>query len=79
MDPVNIHSAKAQLSKPIEAAKRGEEVIIARSGKPVAKLVALQNRKPAHKAGSMKGLFEVPESFFDPLPEDILDAFEGKA
>jgi prevent-host-death family protein len=79
MDPINIHSAKTQLSKLIEAAERGEEVIIARAGKPVAKLVALENQKPARKAGSMKGLFEVPESFFEPLPEDLLDAFEGKA
>jgi prevent-host-death family protein len=79
MDPINIHSAKTQLSKLIEAAERGEEVIIARSGKPVAKLVALQNQRPSRKAGSMKGLLKVPESFFDPLPEDILDAFESKA
>lgn len=78
MDPINIHSAKTQLSKLIEAVERGEEVIIARAGTPVAKLVALQNPKPVRKAGSMKGLFEVPDSFFDPLPEDILDAFEGK-
>ena len=78
MDPINIHSAKTQLSKLIEAAERGEEVIIARAGKPVAKLVALENPRPPRKAGSMKGLFEVPDSFFDPLPEDILDAFEGK-
>ncbi len=79
MDPINIHSAKTQLSKLIEAAERGEEVIIARAGKPVAKLVALENQKSPRKAGSMKSVFEVPESFFDPLPEDILDAFEGKA
>lgn len=78
MDPINIHSAKTQLSKLIEAAERGEEVIIARAGTPVAKLVALQNPKPVRKAGSMKGRFEVPDSFFEPLPEDILDAFEGK-
>ena len=78
MDPINIHSAKTQLSKLIEAAERGEEVIIARAGKPVAKLVALQNQKPARKAGNIKGLFEVPDSFFDPLPQDILDTFEGK-
>ena len=79
MNPINIHSAKTQLSKLIDAAERGEEIIIARAGEPVAKLVALQNQRPSRKAGSMKGLFEVPESFFDPLPEDILDAFEGKA
>lgn len=79
MNPINIHLAKTQLSKLIDAAERGEEVIIARAGEPVAKLVALQNQSPPRKAGSMKGLFEVPDSFFDPLPEDILDAFEGKA
>ncbi len=79
MDPINIHLAKTQLSKLIEAAERGEEIIIARASQPVAKLVALQNQRPSRKAGSMKSLFEVPESFFDPLPEDILDAFEGKA
>ena len=79
MDPINIHSAKTQLSKLIEAAERGEEVIIARAGKPVAKLVALENQRPFRKAGSMTGLFEVPDSFFEPLPEDLRDAFEGKA
>jgi len=79
MDPINIHSARTQLSKLIEAAERGEEIIIARAGKPVVKLVALQNQRPTRKAGSMKGLFEVPENFFDPLPKEILDAFEGKA
>ena len=79
MDPINIHSAKTQLSKLIEAAERGEEVIIARAGKPVAKLVALENQRPFRKTGSMKGLFEVPDSFFEPLPEDLRDAFEGKA
>ncbi len=79
MNPINIHSAKTQLSKLIEAAERGEEIIIARAGQPVAKLVTQQNQRPSRKAGSMKGLFEVPESFFDPLPEGILDAFEGKA
>jgi len=67
------------LSKLIEAAERREEINIARAGKPVVTLVALQNQSPSRKAGSMKGLFEVPESFFDPLPEDILHAFEGKA
>ena len=79
MDPINIHSARTQLSKLIEAAERGEEIIIAGAGKPVVKLVALQNQRPTRKAGSMKGLFEVPENFFDPLPKEILDAFEGKA
>lgn len=79
MNPINIHTAKTQLSKLIEAAERGEEVLIARAGTPVARLVGLGNPKPARAPGSMKGRFDVPDSFFDPLADDLLDAFEGKA
>lgn len=78
MDPINIHEAKTQLSKLIEAVEAGEEVIIARAGKPVARLVPFKPVKPVRKPGLMKGKFEVPDSFFDPLPDEILDYFEGK-
>lgn len=78
MDPINIHEAKTQLSKLIEAVEAGEEIVIARAGKPVAKLVPFKPVKPVRKPGLMKGKFEVPDSFFDPLPDDILDYFEGK-
>jgi prevent-host-death family protein len=78
MDPINIHEAKTQLSKLIEAVEAGEEVIIARAGKPVARLVPFKPVKPVRKPGLMKGEFEVPDSFFDPLPDDILEYFEGK-
>lgn len=78
MDPINIHEAKTQLSKLIEAVEAGEEIIIARAGRPVAKLVPFKPVKPVRKPGLMKGKFEVPDSFFDPLPDDILDYFEGK-
>lgn len=78
MNPINIHEAKTQLSKLIEAVEAGEEVIIARAGKPVARLVPYIPPKPVRQPGLLKGKFEVPDSFFDPLPEDILDYFEGK-
>jgi prevent-host-death family protein len=74
MIEVNIHEAKTQLSKLLEAVESGEEVIIARAGKPVARLVAIQ---PAKRVpGTMKGMFEVDDSFFDPLPEEELRLWE---
>ncbi len=75
MDPVNIAEAKAKLSQLIDAAERGEEVILARHGRPVAKIVRL-NDAPAEKYpnrgfGIDRGLFEVPDDFDDPLPPEI--------
>ncbi len=78
MNPINIHEAKTQLSKLIEAVEAGEEIVIARAGKPVAKLVPYEPVKPVRTPGLMKGKFEVPDSFFDPLPDELLDYFEGK-
>jgi prevent-host-death family protein len=73
MRQVNIHEAKTQLSKLIAD---GEEVVIARYGEPVARLVPI--RPPAAKRvpGSARGQFKVPREFFDPLPDEILNAFE---
>jgi len=73
MRQVNIHEAKTQLSKLIAG---GEEVVIARYGEPVARLVPI--RPPAAKRvpGSARGQFTVPKTFFDPLPDKILNAFE---
>jgi prevent-host-death family protein len=73
MRQVNIHEAKTQLSKLIAD---GEEVVIARYGEPVARLVPI--RPPAAKRvpGSARGQFTVPRTFFDPLPKEILDSFE---
>ncbi len=73
MRQVNIHEAKTQLSKLIA---EGEEVVIARYGEPVARLVPI--RPPAAKRvpGSARGQFTVPNTFFDPLPDEILNAFE---
>ena len=72
---VNIYEAKSNLSKLINRVIAGEEVIVARSGKPVAKLVPfekpIQNRKP----GSAKGKLIISEDFDAPLPDDILKEF----
>ena len=76
MKPVTIHAAKTNLSKLVERACAGEEIIIARGKTPVVKLVPIAAR-PARVYGSWKGRFKVPKSFFDPLPEDELRRWEG--
>ena len=74
---VNVHEAKTHLSRLLARVEAGEEVVIARNGKPVARLVRCKPKgKP--QPGSMAGLFEVPDSFFDPLPEEELAAWEGQ-
>lgn len=76
MPQVNIHQAKTQFSKLIVSVENGEEIIIARHGKPVAKLVPMSKNISPRKPGSAKGRFKVPSDFFEPLPQDILEAFE---
>jgi len=76
MSQVNIHEAKTQLSKLIECASRGEEVIIARAGKPVARLTAISAVPQGRCFGAMKGKASVGDEFFEPLPEDELAAWE---
>ena len=78
MDTVNIHEAKTQLSRLIERVCAGEEIIIARSGKPVARLAPLVQRRP-RRLGLLKGKIWVAKDFNAPLPDDLLDLFEGKA
>lgn len=68
---VNVHEAKTQLSRLLEQVEAGEEIIIARAGKPVARLVPLANR-PLRQPGRLKGKIHVPDSFFDPMTEEEL-------
>jgi len=73
---VNVHQAKTQLSRLLARVEAGEDVVIARRGEPVARLVgckAPSKRRP----DVLKGMVTVPESFFDPLPENELTAWEG--
>ncbi|HVZ82081.1 MAG TPA: type II toxin-antitoxin system prevent-host-death family antitoxin [Terracidiphilus sp.] len=76
---VNIFEAKTNLSKLIEQVERGGEVIIARAGKPVARLTQLEpkKRKKPIRFGLMKGEIWVADDFDDPLPDDVLKEFEG--
>lgn len=68
---VNIHEAKTHLSQLLECVNAGEEIIIAKSGKPVARLVPLERRE--RKLGFVAGT--VPEAFFEPLPDDVLESW----
>jgi prevent-host-death family protein len=72
---VNIHEAKTHLSKLLERVALGEEVIIAKAGKPVAKLVPVRNSSKKRVLGSAKGEFVVPDDINDPLPKEIEDLF----
>ena len=74
---VNVHDAKTHLSRLLTQVEAGEEVIIARNGKPVAQLVRCQpmvRRQP----DVLKGKIVIPDSFFDPLPEEELYFWEGR-
>jgi prevent-host-death family protein len=72
---VNVHQAKTHLSRLLERVLLGEEVIIAKAGKPVAKLVPVASRPKKRLLGSAKGEFTVPDDFNDPLPKEIEDLF----
>jgi prevent-host-death family protein len=74
MSITNIYEAKSQLSKLIEKAESGEEVIIARGGKPVAKLVAYKADERTRQGGQWNGRVKISADF-DALPEEIAEAF----
>lgn len=70
-DQVTIHAAKTHLSELLRRVEAGEEIIIARGDKPVAKLVAVQPPRPKRVPGRLKGLIgEIPDSFFDPVSDE---------
>lgn len=79
MKQVNIYEAKTQLSKLVEAAAAGEEVIIARAGKPAARLVALEKPAGKRSIGVLDGQISIPEDFNAAMPDDLLAAFDGAA
>jgi len=73
---VNVHEAKTHLSKLLERVQLGEEVIIAKSGKPVARLVGVGERPKRREPGSAKGTLIYSDDFDAPLPEEVLNSFE---
>ena len=77
MNVVNIHEAKTNLSKLVEQAALGESFIIAKAGKPMARLTALEPPSAPRRFSMLKGKIHIAEDFDAPLPEEILAAFEG--
>jgi prevent-host-death family protein len=75
MREVNVHEAKTHLSQLLVRVAQGEEIVIARAGKPVARLVPIEP-KSRRILGQDKGLFEVPEDFNAPLPDELRAYFE---
>lgn len=80
MRTINIHAAKTQLSRLVEAAAAGEEIIIAKAGRPIAKLGPLHEEKPKQKRklGILAGKIQVPDDFDTILEDEIADLFEGR-
>jgi len=74
---VNIYEAKTQLSKLIEQAEKGNEVIIAKAGKPVARLTAIHEVHKKRLLGLLNNQFNIPNDFDAPLPDELLAQFEG--
>jgi prevent-host-death family protein len=75
MKIVNTHEAKTHLSQLLDRAAKGEEIIIARAGKPIARLVAYLCQDSARTGGQWKGLVRIGEDFDEPLPDDIAGPF----
>jgi len=76
---INVAEAKARLPELIERAERGEEIVLARNGKPRARLVPLDLDRSLRVPGKGKGRFKVRRGFDAPLPDDLLALFEGGA
>lgn len=73
----NLYEAKSSLSRLVERAAAGEEIIIAKAGRPRAKLVPIARGAKLRQPGGWEGRVEISEDFDDPLPDRLLDAFEG--
>jgi prevent-host-death family protein len=76
MRTVNVHEAKTHLSRLLDLVAAGDEVVIAKAGKPIARLVRLKRAGPRRTFGYDQGKFEVPADFDAPLPDEVLAAFE---
>ena len=78
MTVMNIHQAKTHFSQLVEQAMKGGEVIIAKAGVPILKLVPLVAAKPQRTPGALKGKITMADDFDASLPDTMLDLFEGK-
>jgi prevent-host-death family protein len=78
LQTVNIHHAKTHLSRLVDEVARGHEIVIARAGKPVARLVPLAAAPRKKRFGLLKGKIRIPAGFDAPLPDEVLNLFEGR-
>ena len=76
---VNIHYAKTNLSRLVEEVANGAEIVIAKAGKPMAKLVPIKTAARLRKPGFLKGKVKIADDFDAPLPPGMLDEFEGNS
>ncbi len=77
MKSVNIHEAKTHLSRLLDEVSRGEEVTIAKAGKPIARLVPVSTSRPTRTPGFLRGKIRFSDDFDAPLPDDVQRSFEG--
>jgi prevent-host-death family protein len=77
MRKVNIYEAKTRLSQLVQEAASGRDVVIARAGRPVARLTRLAGAGGKRRLGVLDGRFRIPDDFNRPLPEEVQRAFEG--
>lgn len=78
MEKVQLHQAKARLSELVDRAQSGEEVVISRHGKAVAKLVGYQPGRVRRLGGVLRGKIKFRKGWDKPLPDDLIAAFEGR-
>jgi len=76
--PINIHEAKTHFSRLVERAANGEEIIIARAGRPLARLMPLASPTRPRRPGLLKGRIRISKNFDAPLPRNIARAFESR-
>lgn len=78
MHTVNIHEAKTHLSRILDRVAAGEEIVIAKAGKPIARLVPFEVERKNRTPGTYQGRIRIGDDFDAPLPDDVLDDFEGR-
>jgi len=75
MRVVNLHAAKTHLSRLVEDAAKGEDIVIAKAGRPIVRLVPVSVRQKRRRSGTMKGKIRIGKNFDAPLPDDLARAF----
>lgn len=78
MEKINVHDAKMHFSRLLERAEKGEEFVIAKAGRPVARLGPLRMTRRKRRLGGLDGKFKIPDDFNALLPDDLVRAFEGR-